>query len=71
MVKFLEKNGFWGVFLMASYPNALFDMCGLCCGHFMMPMWTFLVATVRSLLALKLDIQGFTLARFSRFSSCR
>jgi len=46
MVRFLQQNGFWGVLLMASYPNALFDMCGLCCGHFMMPMWSFLIATM-------------------------
>jgi len=46
MVRFLEHNGFWGVLLMASYPNAMFDMCGLCCGHFMMNMWSFLIATI-------------------------
>ena len=43
---FLKEHGFVGVLLMASYPNALFDMCGLCCGHFMMPMHQFLIATV-------------------------
>ena len=46
MVDFLKEHGFVGVLLMASYPNALFDMCGLCCGHFMMPMHQFLIATV-------------------------
>eukprot|EP00960_Hanusia_phi_P035465 751727-Hanusia_phi.AAC.4 len=45
MVEFLRHNGFWGVLLFSSYPNALFDMCGLCCGHSMMPMWEFLLAT--------------------------
>ena len=44
MIEFLEHNGFWGVLLFSSYPNALFDMCGMCCGHAMMPMWKFLVA---------------------------
>ena len=44
MIDFLNNNGFWGVLLFASYPNALFDMCGLCCGHSMMPMWKFLIA---------------------------
>jgi hypothetical protein len=44
MIDFLENNGFWGVLLFSSYPNALFDMCGLCCGHSMMPMWKFLIA---------------------------
>jgi len=46
MIDFLQHHGFWGVLLMASYPNALFDMCGLCCGHFQMPMWSFLAATI-------------------------
>jgi len=45
MVEFLRHNGFWGVLLFSSYPNAMFDMCGLCCGHSMMPMWEFLLAT--------------------------
>ena len=44
MIDFLEHNGFWGVLLFSSYPNALFDMCGMCCGHAMMPMWKFLIA---------------------------
>ncbi|TEB19749.1 hypothetical protein C9890_0169 [Perkinsus sp. BL_2016] len=46
MVTFLERHGFWGVFLMAAWPNAMFDLCGLCCGHFLMPFWTFFGAVV-------------------------
>lgn len=30
---------------MASYPNIAFDLCGICCGHFLMPFWTFFAAT--------------------------
>ena len=45
MVRFLRQNGFYGVLLMASYPNMAFDLCGICCGHFLMPFWTFLSAT--------------------------
>lgn len=26
---------------MSAYPNAFFDLCGMCCGHFNMPFWTF------------------------------
>ena len=44
MIEFLNENGFWGVLIFSSYPNALFDMCGLCCGQAMMPMWKFLIA---------------------------
>ena len=31
---------------MAAWPNALFDLCGLCCGHFLMPFWTFFSAVL-------------------------
>jgi membrane protein YqaA with SNARE-associated domain len=42
---FLQQYGFRGVLLMASYPNIAFDLCGICCGHFLMPFWTFFAAT--------------------------
>ena len=45
MVGFLQTNGFVGVLLMASWPNMAFDLCGVCCGHFRMPFWTFFGAT--------------------------
>jgi len=37
--------GFFGVLMMASWPNLAFDLCGICCGHFQMPFWTFFGAT--------------------------
>ena len=45
-IDFTEKNGFLGVFLLASWPNAAFDMCGMACGYILMPFWTFLSATI-------------------------
>lgn len=36
MVKFLKTHGFKGVLLLASFPNLLFDVCGICCGYFLM-----------------------------------
>jgi len=45
MIWFLRTHGFLGVLLMASYPNIAFDLCGICCGHFLMPFWTFFGAT--------------------------
>jgi vacuole membrane protein 1 len=45
MVWFLQSYGFLGVLIMASYPNIAFDLCGICCGHFLMPFWTFFLAT--------------------------
>jgi len=44
-VNFTEKHGFLGIFLLASWPNAAFDMCGMCCGYLLMPFWTFFIAT--------------------------
>ena len=41
----VSVSGFYGVLFMASYPNIAFDLCGICCGHFLMPFWTFFLAT--------------------------
>jgi membrane protein YqaA with SNARE-associated domain len=45
MIDFLNNYGFQGILLMASFPNLLFDVCGVCCGHYLMPFWTFFGAT--------------------------
>jgi membrane protein YqaA with SNARE-associated domain len=45
MIKFLRTHGFSGVLLMASFPNIAFDICGVFCGHYLMPFWTFFSAT--------------------------
>ncbi|CEL98301.1 unnamed protein product [Vitrella brassicaformis CCMP3155] len=44
MINYLQKHGFLGVLLLSSWPNALFDLCGICCGHFLMPFWNFFIA---------------------------
>jgi len=44
MIDFLQHHGFLGILLMAAWPNAAFDLCGICCGHFLMPFGTFLLA---------------------------
>lgn len=68
MIDFLQHHGFWGVLLMASYPNALFDMCGLCCGHFQMPMWSFLAATIIGKGLIKAPMQGVVMVYIFRES---
>ena len=45
MIALLRDHGFLGVLLMASWPNIAFDLCGICCGHFLMPFRIFFVAT--------------------------
>merc|ERR1712086_596797 len=46
MVDFIQRNGFWGVYLMSAWPNFAFDLCGMCCGHFKMDFWTLISATI-------------------------
>ena len=45
MIAILQRFGFWGVFVLSAWPNAAFDLCGICCGHFLMPFWTFFGGT--------------------------
>ena len=66
MVDFLQRHGFWGVLLMSAYPNMAFDLCGICCGHFLMPFWTFFGATFIGKALIKANMQGaFFIVLFS------
>ena len=56
-IDFTEKHGFFGVYLLASWPNAAFDMCGMACGWLEMPFWTFLGATIAGKGFTKVTIQ--------------
>ncbi|TDH68684.1 hypothetical protein CCR75_003756 [Bremia lactucae] len=58
MIGFLQKHGFWGVLLMSAWPNMAFDLCGICCGHFLMPFWTFFGATLIGKALIKVNIQA-------------
>jgi len=57
-IDFTEKHGFLGVFLLASWPNAAFDMCGMCCGYLLMPFWTFFVACALGKGIVKVNLQA-------------
>jgi membrane protein YqaA with SNARE-associated domain len=46
MLEIVDKYGFWGVLSLSSWPNALFDLTGICCGHALMPLVTFLSAVI-------------------------
>ena len=39
--------------------NALFDLCGICCGHFMMPFWEFFLAVLLGKCFVKANLQAF------------
>ncbi|DBA04851.1 TPA: hypothetical protein N0F65_004488 [Lagenidium giganteum] len=58
MIRFLQKHGFWGVLLMSAWPNVAFDLCGICCGHFLMPFWTFFGATLIGKALIKVNLQA-------------
>jgi len=58
MINFLQKHGFIGVILMSAWPNAAFDLCGICCGHFLMPFWKFLAATFIGKALIKINLQA-------------
>lgn len=58
MIQFLEKYGFWAVLAFAAWPNMAFDMCGIACGHFEMPFWTFFGATFIGKALIKINLQS-------------
>lgn len=72
MIKLLQEWGFFGVFLMSAYPNLTFDLCGMCCGHFLMPFWTFFGATVLGKAVVKVNLQiAFFVTVFRKASRTR
>ena len=57
-IDFTERHGFLGIFLLASWPNAAFDMCGMACGWLQVPFWTFFGATLLGKSLVKTTIQS-------------
>lgn len=55
--KAVNKHGFVMVVSLASFPNPLFDMCGLACGRCRMPFGTFFSATLIGKGVVKVCIQ--------------
>lgn len=58
MIGFMKTHGFLGLVAMAAWPNAAFDLCGICCGTFMMPFWHFFGATFIGKALMKAPAQG-------------
>lgn len=57
MIRFMKHWGMMGVFLMSAWPNAMFDLCGICCGCFLMPFWNFFLACFAGKALVKAPIQ--------------
>lgn len=46
IVYLINKLGGYGVFLLSCWPNLMFDLCGIICGHYLMDFWTFFIPLV-------------------------
>lgn len=57
IVKYLKKFKFITILAMASWPNATFDMCGMACGFYKVPISVFLSATIIGKSFIKAPIQ--------------
>lgn len=63
----LEKYGFWAILAFAAWPNMAFDLCGLACGHFLIPFWVFFGATFIGKALIKVNGQAlFFIAIFRK-----
>ncbi|GAX81181.1 hypothetical protein CEUSTIGMA_g8614.t1 [Chlamydomonas eustigma] len=61
--------GFFGIFMLASWPNAAFDLCGMCCGAYLMPFWTFFTATLFGKAVVKVNVQNLLIVALFRKES--
>jgi membrane protein YqaA with SNARE-associated domain len=55
--RLIKRIGFLGILLCASIPNPLFDLAGITCGYFLIPFWTFFLATIIGKALIKMSIQ--------------
>lgn len=58
MMDVLTYYGFWGLVSLSAWPNAAFDLCGICCGNALMPFWTFFGGTYVGKALIKAPMQG-------------
>ncbi|EPY25847.1 hypothetical protein STCU_06447 [Strigomonas culicis] len=54
----IQQYGFWAILLLAAWPNMAFDLCGMACGQFLMPFWTFFGATLIGKAVIKVNLQA-------------
>ncbi|RHW68461.1 SNARE associated Golgi protein [Trypanosoma brucei equiperdum] len=58
MLEKIQRYGFVAVLLLAAWPNMAFDLCGMACGQFLMPFWTFFGATLIGKAFCKITLQA-------------
>lgn len=62
----IQRYGFWAILALAAWPNMAFDLCGMACGQFLLPFWTFFSATLIGKAFIKVNMQAvFFVALFS------
>jgi len=69
MLKLVKRHGLVAVIMLSAWPNAAFDMCGMACGHFLMPFWTFFLGLVLGKACIKVHMQCFVFLVLFRESS--
>lgn len=57
MIDYLNRYGFWMILGFSSYPNMLFDMCGICCGLMNMKFLDFFVPLFIGKVIIKSGVQ--------------
>mmetsp|Transcript_1231 Transcript_1231/g.3656 ORF Transcript_1231/g.3656 Transcript_1231/m.3656 type:complete len:454 (+) Transcript_1231:332-1693(+) len=69
MMSIIKRHGFLGILLLSAWPNAAFDLCGICCGHYQMPFWHFFGATFIGKALIKVTMQSAVMVAVFRKES--
>ena len=64
VVYYIKKFSFLTIMLLASWPNATFDMCGMACGFYRVSISVFLGATIVGKAFIKAPIQLYLFLRY-------
>lgn len=64
VVYYIKKYSFLTIMLLASWPNATFDMCGMACGFYRVSISVFLGATIVGKAFIKAPIQLYLFLRY-------
>ena len=69
MIHLIDKHGFLAVVALSSWPNAAFDVCGMCCGFYMMRFWDFFIGVAVGKACFKANLQGLGFTALFRTAS--
>ena len=64
VVYYIKKYSFMTILILASWPNATFDMCGMACGFYRVSISVFLGATIIGKAFIKAPIQLYLFLRY-------